>query len=1032
MEYTPNSIEQKWQKHWEEHRTYQVENESDRPKYYVLDMFPYPSGAGLHVGHPLGYIASDIYSRYKRLKGFNVLHPMGFDAFGLPAEQYALATGIHPAVSTDKNIERYKEQMALLGFSFDWSREVKTCDPNYYKWTQWIFTQLFAHYYDQAANKALPIAYLVATFGKEGNGKIKAATTQTEQFSAEEWNAMNEKEQRDVLMNYRLAYREIGYVNWCEELGTVLANDQVKDGFSERGGYPVVQKAMPQWNLRITAYADRLLYDLETIDWSNALKSMQSNWIGRSTGAQMFFNVEGSDDQIEIYTTRPDTIFGATYMVLAPEHELVVKLTTPEQQKDIDDYLAYSQARSEIDRMSDKQVTGAFTGAYAINPFTGKKVPIWIAEYVLISYGTGAIMAVPSDDERDQRFAEKFGLEIIPVVDKSDYPGATLDDKVGKIINSEFLNGMEVKEAIVEMNKRVEEMGIGQSKVNYKLRDAGFSRQRYWGEPFPVVYDENGFANTLPLEELPLTLPETEDFQPGRGGKSPLSRLEDWVNLEHGHTRETDTMPAVAGSSWYYLRYMDSNNPDAFASSEAVNYWQDVDLYVGGAEHAVAHLMYARFWHKFLYDMGLVPTNEPFKKLVNQGMIQGRSNFVYRANEQFAERSFKEKLKEYEIDFQTEYPIAGGYVDFAMPEHKLAIEIKSGSDLKRYLDHRKADYDKEGWKLLVIPTQEVGKYYFNFDIIIKRINRAIEGIINNSHLEEEDTHPLFISYDMVKEKDLRSLTTALHVDVNIVHNDVLDMKAFQNWRPDYKNAYFVTNKEGKYICGHAVEKMSKSKYNVVNPDLMVEQYGADVFRMYEMFLGPIEASKPWDTLGISGVSKFMRRFWDLFFTNEQFAVSEDAPTKAELKVLHATIKKVSEDIERFSFNTCVSAFMEASNDLRKMKCNKRAVLEPLTILLAPFAPYATEELWHLLGNASSVHHATYPSYDESYLKEDEIEYPISINGKKRATAMFPSDASKEEIEKAALEVEAIQKWLEGKTVRKIIVVPKRMVNVVVG
>ncbi|MEM8526582.1 MAG: leucine--tRNA ligase [Bacteroidota bacterium] len=934
MEYQPRPIEQKWQKHWEENDTYKVSNDSNRPKYYVLDMFPYPSGAGLHVGHPLGYIASDIYSRYKRLKGFNVLHPMGFDAFGLPAEQYAIDTGIRPAVSTDKNIVRYKEQMSNLGFSFDWSREVKTCDPNYYKWTQWIFTQLFAHYYDQAADKALPIEDLVATFEQEGNANVKAATTQTEAFSAAAWNAMSEKEQRDVLMNYRLAYREIGYVNWCEELGTVLANDQVKDGISERGGHPVVQKAMPQWNLRITAYADRLLYDLETIEWSNALKTMQSNWIGRSTGAQMFFNVEGNDDQIEIYTTRPDTIFGATYMVLAPEHELVAKLTTAEQQKDIDDYLAYSQARSEIDRMSDKQVTGAFTGAYAINPFTGKKVPIWIAEYVLISYGTGAIMAVPSDDERDQRFAEKFGLEIIPVVDKSDYPGATLDDKVGEIINSDFLNGMEVKEAIVEMNKRVEEMGIGKAKVNYKLRDAGFSRQRYWGEPFPIVYDKNGFAEALPLDQLPLELPETEDFKPGKGGKSPLSRLDAWVTLENGYTRETDTMPAVAGSSWYYLRYMDPNNPAAFASQESVNYWQDVDLYVGGAEHAVAHLMYARFWHKFLYDKGLVPTNEPFKKLINQGMIQGVIEFAYyqKSTGQFIS---EELIADYEGEDIAQMPV---HIDFV------------------------TDYGSD-----------------------------------KSYLSEEG------------------------------------IEQFKNWRPEYKNAEFVTTEDSdRFYTKSEVGKMSKSKFNVINPDLVIEEHGADVFRMYEMFLGPIEASKPWDTQGITGVSKFMRRFWNLFFTNEQFTISEEAANKAELKVLHATIKKVTEDIERFSFNTCVSAFMEVSNDLRKMKCNKRSVLEPLTILLAPFAPYVTEELWQLLGKEGSVHHASYPTHDESYLKEDEIEYPISINGKKRATAMFPSDASKEDIEKAALEIEGIQKWLEGKTVRKIIVVPKRMVNVVIG
>ncbi|MEM1328769.1 MAG: leucine--tRNA ligase [Bacteroidota bacterium] len=934
MEYTPGNIEVKWRKQWVDSKLYQVDNESDRPKYYVLDMFPYPSGAGLHVGHPLGYIASDIYSRYKRLKGFNVLHPMGFDAFGLPAEQYALDTGIHPAVSTDNNITRYKEQLNNLGFSFDWSREVKTCDPDYYKWTQWIFTQLFEHYYDLAADKALPISDLVTEFEQNGNAEIQAATTQTEIFSAADWKGMSEKEQRDILMNHRLAYREIGYVNWCEELGTVLANDQVKDGVSERGGHPVVQKAMPQWNLRITAYAERMLDDLNDIDWSNALKTMQRNWIGRSEGAQLFFDIEDRDAQIEIYTTRPDTIFGATYMVLAPEHELVEQLTTEGQRKDIDDYLAYVQSRSEIDRMSDKQVTGAFTGAYAINTFTQKRVPIWIAEYVLIGYGTGAIMAVPSDDERDQRFATKFGLEIIPVVDKSDYPGATLDDKIGKIINSDFLNGMEVKAAIKAITERIEEMGIGRKQINYKLRDAGFSRQRYWGEPFPIVYDENDFAHAVELEDLPVVLPETDDFKPGKGGKSPLSRLEDWVTTENGYTRETDTMPAVAGSSWYYLRYMNPHNTESFASPQAINYWQDVDLYVGGAEHAVAHLMYARFWHKFLYDLGKVPTKEPFKKLINQGMIQGVIEFAYyhKSSGKFISEDI---IDQYDVNELAQMPV---HIDFV------------------------TDYGSE-----------------------------------ESYLSEEG------------------------------------IEQFKNWRPEYKNAEFVTAADSdRFLTKSEVGKMSKSKFNVINPDEVVETYGADVFRMYEMFLGPIEASKPWDIQGITGVSKFIRRFWDLFFKNGNLHLSDAKPTKAELKILHATIKKVGEDIERFSFNTCVSAFMEATNELRKLKCNKASILRPMVILLAPFAPYTTEELWQLMGENESVHKATFPAYNEAYLKEDEIEYPISINGKKRATAVFATDASKDAIEKAALELESIQKWLEGKTVRKVIVVPRRMVNIVVG
>ncbi len=934
MEYKPRDIEQKWREYWETQEVYKVDNHSTKPKYYVLDMFPYPSGAGLHVGHPLGYIASDIFARYKRLKGFNVLHPMGYDAFGLPAEQYALQTGIHPAKSTAQNIERYRQQLDNIGFSFDWSRAVITCDPKYYKWTQWIFIQLFEHYYDIAANKALPIRQLTQQFEAEGNKNVKAATTQTQIFTASQWKKMSQKKKSDILMNYRLAYREMGFVNWCEELGTVLANDQIKDGVSERGGYPVVQKAMPQWNLRITAYAQRLLDDLEKVDWSIALKTMQRNWIGRSEGAKMFFEVVGKQEKIEIYTTRPDTIFGATYMVLAPEHPLVEVLITLEQQVTIDEYLTYVRARSEVERMADKQVTGAFTGSYAINPFTRKHIPIWIGEYVLVGYGTGAIMAVPSDDERDKTFATKFNLEIIDVVDKSDYPGATLSDKVGKIINSDFLNGMEVMDAIQEINRRIEAMGIGQAKVNFKLRDAGFSRQRYWGEPFPIYYDNKDIPHALSLEELPLELPDTEDFKPGKEGKSPLSRLKDWVNPKPNHTRETDTMPAVAGSSWYYLRYMDAHNDEAFASPEAINYWQDVDLYVGGSEHAVAHLMYARFWHKFLYDMNLVPTEEPFKKLLNQGMIQGVIELAYY------------------------HKSSGNYISAELIDH----------------------YD----------SKDVAQMPVHIDFVTDYGS-------NKSYLSAEG------------------------------------IEQYKNWRPEYKSSQFITAEgSDRFYTKSEIGKMSKSKFNVINPDDVVETYGADVFRMYEMFLGPIEMSKPWDMQGISGVSKFMRRFWDLFFQNEQFVLSDEAPNKSELKLLHTTIKKVTEDIERFSFNTCVSSFMEASNELRKLKCNKRTILEPIVVLLAPFAPFITEELWHLLGHTGSVHQATYPQFDEQYLKEDAVEYPISINGKKRATAYFGIDIAKEEIEKQALELEAIQKWLEGVSVKKIIVVPNRMVNIVVA
>lgn len=1026
MDYNPRQIEQKWKRFWEENEVYKVTNSTKKPKFYVLDMFPYPSGSGLHVGHPLGYIASDIFARYKRHKGFNVLHPMGYDAFGLPAEQYAIQTGVHPAKSTDDNIARYRSQLDNIGFSFDWSREVKTSDPNYYKWTQWLFLQLFESYYNTTTHKAALITDLTKVFEKEGNANVNAATTQEEIFTAAEWNAMTAAEQDDILMNYRLAYRKVGYVNWCEALGTVLANDEVKDGVSERGGFPVEKKAMLQWSLRITAYAERLLNDLNEVEWTDSLKAQQRNWIGRSEGATIFFDISESEEKIEVFTTRPDTIFGATFMVLAPEHDLVAQITTAEQQTAIDKYLTYVNSRSEIERMSEaKEVTGEFTGAYAINPFTNTRIPIYIGEYVLKDYGTGAIMAVPSDDERDHRFATKFGIDIIEVVDKSAYPGATMDDKVGKIINSGFLTGMEVKEAISAAIDAAEEKGIGKGKVNYKLRDANYSRQRYWGEPFPIRY-KDGISIPLTTDELPLVLPELDDFKPASGGKSPLARLDNWVNLEDGSVRETDTMPGFAGSSWYFLRYMDATNDERFASEDAVNYWKEVDLYVGGTEHAVGHLMYSRFWHKVLFDKGLVPTNEPFKKLINQGMIQGRSNFVYRVNEQFAEKIFKDKLKEYEIEVQTEYPIAGGYVDFAMPEHKLAIEIKSGSDLKRYLENRKADYDKAGWKLLVISTQEVGKYYFKFDTIIKRINRAIEGNVDNSHLGEEYTHPLFISYDVVKEKNAQQLVTALHVDVNIVNDDVLDMEAFQNWRPEYKNAYFVTNKEGKYICGYAVEKMSKSKYNVVNPDLMVERYGADCFRMYEMFLGPIEQSKPWNTNGIEGVSKFLRKFWALFEN-----VSDAAPTKAEYKILHTGIKRVTEDIERFSLNTCVSSFMVLANELKAAKCTKKAILQDFVVLIAPFAPFTAEELWHKLGNEGTVMDAAYPELNEEYLKEDSFTYPVAINGKMRDKIDLAADTSKEDAEKAALALPKIQKYTEGKTVRKVIVVPKRMINIVV-
>lgn len=918
MEYKFQDIEARWKQYWKENNTYKVTNDTSKEKCYVLDMFPYPSGAGLHVGHPLGYIASDIYSRYKRLKGYNVLHPMGFDAFGLPAEQYAIQTGQHPAHTTEVNIARYKEQLDAIGFDYDWSREVRTSDPKYYKFTQWIFIQLFHSWYNTDLQKAQPIADLVSLFAKEGNTKVNAASGKVETFTADEWNSYTEKQQQEVLMDYRLAYLKYADVNWCPALGTVLANDEVKDGVSERGGHPVIKKSMRQWFLRITAYAQRLLEGLDTVDFSESLKEQQRNWIGRSEGASVFFNIVGREEKIEVFTTRPDTIFGATFLVLAPEHPLVAEITT--NHAEVAEYQAYVQSRSERDRQADvKTVSGAFTGAYAHNPFTGDDVPVWIAEYVLMGYGTGAIMAVPSDDDRDNAFATKFGLPIIDVIDKSDYPGATRSDKLGKMINSGFLDGMEVPAAITLMCQKVEEMGIGKGKINYRMRDAGFSRQRYWGEPFPVVYKDD-MPYTLPESELPVLLPEVDSFKPTAEGEPPLARNTEWVNTPDG-PRETDTMPGYAGSSWYFLRYMDPTNGEFFVGKDAVNYWQDVDLYVGGAEHAVGHLLYSRFWHKFFFDKGWAPTQEPYKKLVNQGMIQGRSNFVYRING------------------------TSKFVSFGLKD----------------------------------------------------------------------------SYE----------TTALHVDVNIVDNDVLDTEAFRNWFEEYKDAEFVLE-DGKYICGAEVEKMSKSKWNVVNPDDIIAKYGADTFRMYEMFLGPIEQSKPWITNGLDGVHKFLRKFWRLFYGEGGLDISDEAPTKDELKVLHKTIKKIQEDIERLSFNTCISGFMIATNELTDLKCRKRAILKELVVLLAPFAPHIAEELWqNALGEAGTVVYAPFPVFNESYLVESNFNYPVSINGKVRVTIDFPLDYTQEQVQPEVLANEQVQRWLEGKEPKKFIFVKGRIINVVV-
>jgi leucyl-tRNA synthetase len=918
MEYKFQDIEAHWKQYWKDNNTYKVTNDPGKEKCYVLDMFPYPSGAGLHVGHPLGYIASDIYSRYKRLKGFNVLHPMGFDAFGLPAEQYAIQTGQHPAHTTEVNIARYKEQLDAIGFDYDWSREVRTSDPKYYKFTQWVFIQLFHSWYNTELLKAQPIAELEAIFAKEGNASVKAASGKIEGFTAADWNGYTEKQQQEVLMDYRLAYLKYADVNWCPALGTVLANDEVKDGVSERGGHPVIKKSMRQWFLRITAYAQRLLDGLDTVDFAESLKEQQRNWVGRSEGASVFFKIDGRVESIEVFTTRPDTIFGATFLVLAPEHPLVAEITT--NHAAVAEYQTYVQSRSERDRQADvKTVSGAFTGAYAHNPFTGKNVPIWIAEYVLMGYGTGAIMAVPSDDDRDNAFATKFGLPIIEVIDKSAYPGATRSDKLGKMINSGFLDGMEVPAAISLMCQKVDEQGIGKGKVNYRMRDAGFSRQRYWGEPFPVTYKDD-MPYTLPESALPVILPEVDSYKPTPDGEPPLARNAYWVNTPSG-PRETDTMPGYAGSSWYFLRYMDPHNDDFFVGSEAVNYWQDVDLYTGGAEHAVGHLLYSRFWHKFFFDKGWVPTQEPYKKLVNQGMIQGRSNFVYR---------------------------------------------------------------------------------------IQGTNK-------------------FVSLGLKDQYE----TTALHVDVNIVDNDILDTEAFKNWLEEYADAEFILD-NGKYECGWEVEKMSKSKYNVLNPDDIIAKYGADTFRMYEMFLGPIEQSKPWITNGLDGVHKFLRKYWRLFYSEGGLDINDEAPTKDELKVLHKTIKKIQDDIERLSFNTCISAFMIATNELTDLKCRKRAILKELTILLAPFAPHIAEELWqNALKESGTIVYAAFPKFDENVLVESNFNYPVSINGKVRATIDFPLDYNEDQVKPEVLANEQVQKWLEGKDPKKFIFVKGRIINVVV-
>ena len=923
MEYNFKEVEKKWQSYWQENKTYRVEVDPSKPKYYVLDMFPYPSGAGLHVGHPLGYIASDIYSRYKHLKGFNVLHPMGYDAYGLPAEQYAIQTGQHPAITTEKNIRRYREQMDKIGFSFDWDREIRTCDPKYYKWTQWTFIQMFNSFYCYDKQKALPITELVKAFETVGTQGLNVACGEELNFTAEEWKNKSTKEQQEILLNYRLVYLADTMVNWCPQLGTVLANDEVKEGLSIRGGYPVVQKKMRQWSLRVSAYAQRLLDGLENLDWSDSLKDIQRNWIGRSQGADVKFDVKDSDLKLEIFTTRPDTIFGVSFMVLAPESDYVKPLTTPEQANAVAEYLDYVSKRTERERQTDvKKVTGVFTGSYAINPFTNEAIPIWISEYVLSGYGTGAIMAVPGHDSRDYAFAKHFNLPIIPVIDDGeghDMSEGSYDAKVGKMINSGIINGMEVKEAIAYIAGEVEKRGIGKSKINYRLRDAIFSRQRYWGEPFPVYYKDD-LPYMLDESKLPLELPEVDKYLPTESGEPPLGRAKNW-KTEEGYPLELNTMPGFAGSSAYFLRYMDPHNNNTLVDHEICNYWKNVDLYLGGSEHATGHLIYARFWNMFLYDLGVACEEEPFKKLINQGMIQGRSNFVYR----------------------------------------------------------------------------------------------IQG--TNT----------FVSVGL---KD-QYKTTEIHVDVNIVKNDVLDQDAFRAWMPEYANAEFILE-NGKYICGWAIEKMSKSMFNVVNPDTIIEEYGADTLRLYEMFLGPLEFSKPWDTQGIDGVYKFLRKFWRLFQVGEDFNVSDEAPSKEELKVLHKTVKKVEYDIENFSFNTSIPAFMICTNELTALKCNKRAILEPLVIAIAPFAPHMAEELWSLLGHTQSITKESFPKWEERFLVEDAFEYPVSFNGKVRFKLSMPLTATNADIEVAVKAAPESTKWLEGKEIKKMIIVPKKIVNIVIG
>ena len=975
MEYNFREIEKRWQSQWVKDKTYHTTEDPAKEKFYVLNMFPYPSGAGLHVGHPLGYIASDIYARYKRLKGFNVLNPMGYDAYGLPAEQYAIQTGQHPEVTTVANIARYRQQLDNIGFSFDWDREIRTCDPKYYHWTQWAFEKMFGSFFCNSCQKAQPIEKLVEHFNEKGTEGLDVAESEHLEFTAEEWRAMSDVEKQKTLMNYRIAYLGETMVNWCAGLGTVLANDEVVNGVSERGGFPVVQKKMQQWCLRTSAYSQRLLDGLENVDWSDSIKETQKNWIGRSEGTEMQFKVAGQDFDFTIFTTRADTIFGVTFMVLAPESELVAQLTTAEHKAEVDEYLAYVKKRTELDRMANHNVTGVFSGSYAVNPFTGENIPIWISEYVLAGYGTGAIMAVPAHDSRDYAFAKHFNLPITPLIEGADVSEESFDAKEGTVCNSPAagketldgfsLNGLSVKEAIAKTKQFVTEKGMGRVKVNYRLRDAIFSRQRYWGEPFPVYY-KDGMPQMVPEDCLPLLLPEIETYKPTETGEPPLGRAKMWawdtekrqvvdkalVDNKTVFPLELNTMPGFAGSSAYYLRYMDPHNDTCLVGKDADNYWQNVDLYVGGCEHATGHLIYSRFWNKFLFDLGVSCKEEPFQKLVNQGMIQGRSNFVYRVNRTAPSNS---------------------------------------------------------------PQGEDG------------VASTANGSLSSERAGGEAA-PVFVSYNLRKDYDV----TPIHVDVNIVSADVLDIEAFKAWRPEYANAEFVLE-DGKYICGWAVEKMSKSMFNVVNPDMIVEKYGADTLRLYEMFLGPVEASKPWDTNGIDGCFRFLKKFWALFYENrtDEFLPADAEPTADNLKSLHKLIKKVTEDIEHFSYNTSISAFMIAVGELAQQKCRSKQVLEQLVVLIAPFAPHIAEELWHALGNTTTVCDAQWPVFNPQYLVESEVQLTVSFNGKARFQKKFAADATNDEIQAAVLADEQSKKYLDGKTVVKVIVVPKKIVNVVI-